>query len=271
MIQENSAVKTFGVARGGDWLRAGLRLFGKAPASWAALALVYLAIGFLFNLLPFVGRLVMVLLTPLFAAGAFALAAQLDQAAPEQPQPALEQAPRALAIVALFKQAIARFLGVYNDLDRALPFMIIGAFALGGVVFIQVLVQSLKVGTHTLGVLFGGAIGISALIPTLLALFAVVAIEAAFAAALVYVVPLILFQNLAPLSAIRVSFVTSLMNALSLTAFAGVFLLGLIALQWLFGQVGGFAYIAYFVLGAGLLPLLIAGVYSSFRDVCRVP
>lgn len=267
MIQENPAVKAFGFAHGLDWLRAGLRLFGKAPALWTALALVYLVIGFLFNLLPFVGRLVMVLLTPLFAAGAFALAAELDQAAPQAPPPKTSPGARARAAAGLFRQAAGRLFGVFNDLERALPYMVVGALALGGVVFIQILVQSLKVGTHTLGVLFGGAIPLTALLPTLLGLITVMAIEIAFAMALVYVVPLILFQNLAPLSALRASFMISLVNALPLAAFAAVFLLGLGAHQWLFTLIGGYAYIAYFVLGTGLLPLLVAGLYCSHREL----
>lgn len=273
MIQENPAVKTFGFGRGRAWLRGGLRLVGKAPELWMAMALVYLAIGFLFNLLPFVGRLVMVLLTPLFAAGAFALASELDQAAPAGPLFAPGEPPsaRARKVLEVLKQAAGRLFSGFNDLDRALPIMIVGALALGGVVFIQILVQVLKVGTHTLSVVFGGAVGITALLPTLLSLIAVVAVEIAFAMALVYVIPLILFQNLAPLSALRVSFVTSLVNALSLAAFAGIFLLGFIVLQWLFGLVGGFAYIGYFVLGAALLPVLVAGVYYSHRDMCAAP
>jgi len=269
MIQEHPAVKTFGFAHGLEWLRAGQRLFGKAPALWAALALVYLAIGFLFNLLPFVGRLVMVLLTPLFAASAFALAAELDQTPPLMPQPAPGPSPgeRAQAIIGLFKQAASRLFGVFGDLNRALPYMIIGALALGGVVFIQILVQSLKVGTHTLTVLFGGAVPLAALLPTLLGLITVMAFEIAFAMALAYAVPLILLQHLAPLSALRASFMASLANALPLTAFAAVFLLGLIGLQWLFALVGGYAYIAYFALGTGLLPLLVAGLYCSHSEL----
>ena len=272
MIQDTPAIKSFGGAHGLNWLHSGLRVFSKAPASWMALALIYLMIGFLLNLLPFVGRLVMVLLTPLFAAGAFALAAELALAAPAEQKPASEPLPhaRGRAIVELFKQAAGRLFGIFNDLDRALPFMIIGAFALGGVVFIQILVQSLKVGTHTLSVLFGGSIGLSALLPTLLSLITAVAIEIAFAMALVYVVPLILFQNLAPLSALRVSFMTSLANILPLAVFAVVFLLGLGVLQWLFTEIGGYAYIVYFVLGVGLLPLLVAGLYCSHREL-RAP
>jgi len=270
MTHENTAVKTFGIGRGLAWLRAGLRLFGKAPVLWAAMALVYLTIGFLLNLLPFVGKLVMVLLTPLFAAGAFATAAELDHDAPAGPLFALDQTPRAraLKIGEVFKQAAGRLLHGFNDLDRALPFMIVGALALGGVVFIQIMVQSLKVGTHTLGVLFGGAIGIIALLPTLLSLIVVVAIEIAFAMALVYAFPLILFQNVAPLTALRRSFLASLANALPLAMFAGVFLFGFGALQWLFGALGGLAYFGYFALGMALLPVLVAGVYYSHRDVC---
>lgn len=267
MIQETSAIKTFGIAHGLSWLHAGLRVYGKAPAVWATLALVYLAIGFLLNLLPFVGRLVMVLLTPLFAAGAFALAAELERATPTEPPPTPSPQARVRAVAELFKQAASRLFGAFNDLDRALPFMIVGAFALGGVVFIQILVQSLKVGTHTLSVLFGGAIAITALLPTLLGLITVVAIEIAFAMTLAYVVALILFQSLAPLSALRVSFTTSLANTLPLMAFSVPFLLGLGVLQWLFSVVGSYAYIAYFVLGVTLLPILIAGLYCSHREL----
>ena len=269
MIEDTPAIKTFGGAHGLSWLRAGLLVFGKAPALWATLALVYLTIGFLLNLLPFVGRLVMVLLTPLLAAGAFALAAELERATPTEPPPTPEPSPqaRARAVAELFKQAAGRLFGVFNNLDRALPFMIVGAFALGGVVFIQILVQSLKVGTHTLSVLFGGAIAITALLPTLLGLITVVAIEIAFAMTLAYVVALILFQNLAPLSALRVSFTTSLANTPPLAAFSVPFLLGLGVLQWLFSAVGSYAYIAYFVLGMTLLPILVAGLYCSHREL----
>jgi uncharacterized membrane protein len=268
MTQEIPATKNFSIAHGLGWLRAGLGVFGKAPMSWAALALVYLSVGFLFNLLPFVGRLVMVLLTPLFAASAFALAAEVDQVAPAEPRFASESLrSRALAIAGLLNRAIGRLFGIFNDLERALPFMIVGALALGGVVFIQILMQTLKVGTHTLGVLFGGAIPISALLPTLLGLITMVAIEIAFAMTLLYVVPLILFQHLTPLSALRASFLTSLANVLPLAVFAGVFLLGLGVLQWLFAAIGGYAYVAYFTLGTGLLPLLVAGLYCSHRDL----
>lgn len=267
MTQETSAIKTFGIAHGLSWLHAGLRVYGKAPAVWAALALVYLAIGFLLNLLPFVGRLVMVLLSPLFAAGAFALAAELEQAAPAEPPPMPSSRTGGRAVAELFKQAAGRLFSVSGNLDRALPFLIVGAFALGGVVFIQILVQSLKVGTHTLSVLFSGAIALSALLPTLLGLITVVAIEIAFAMTLAFVVALILFQNQAPLSALRISFTTSLANTLPLTTFSLPFLLGLGALQWLFSAVGSYAYIAYFVLGVTLLPILIAGLYRSHREL----
>jgi len=268
MTQEYSTVKTFGIARGWEWLRAGLRLFGKAPASWLAIALLYLTIGFLFNLLPFVGRLVMVLLTPLFAAGAFAAAAELDQAAPAGPwyEPGEPLAARARKVFSLLRQAASRLFGGFSDLDRALPAMIVGALALGGVVIVQILVQVFKVGIHTISVLFGGAVSITALLPSLLGLVVVVAIEIAFAMALVYVIPYILFQNEAPLTALRRSFFASLANARPLALFGGVFLLGFIAVQWLFRLAGGLGYVGYFVLGAILLPVLVAGVYTSHRD-----
>jgi uncharacterized membrane protein len=273
MTQEYTTVKTFGIARGWEWLRAGLRLFGKAPAPWLAIALLYLAIGFLFNLLPFVGRLVMVLLTPLFTAGAFAAAAELDQAAPAGPlfEPGETPAARAWKIWELFRQGAIRLFRGFNDLDRALPAMIVGALALGGVVIIQILVQVFKVGTYTISVLFGGAVSVTALLPSLLGLIVVVAIEIAFAMALVYAIPLILFQNETPLAALRRSFLASLANARPLVLFGGVFLLGFIAVQWLFGLVGGLGYIGYFALGAALLPVLVAGVYYSHRDLHASP
>ncbi len=245
MTPEFSPVKTFGGGRGWEWLRAGLRLFGKAPAPWLAIALLYLAIGFLFNLLPFVGRLVMVLLTPLFTAGALAAAAELDQAAPGEPlfAPGEPPAARVRKILELLGQAATRLFHGFNDLDRALPAMIVGALALGGVVIIQILVQVFKVGTHTISVLFGGAVSITALLPSLLGLIVVVAIEIAFAMALVYAIPFIVFQNETPLAALRRSFFASLANARPLALFGGVFLLGYLAVQWLFGLIGGYGYI----------------------------
>jgi uncharacterized membrane protein len=273
MTQEYTTVKTFGIGYGWEWLRAGLRLFGKAPALWLAIALLYLAIGFLFNLLPFVGRLVMVLLTPLFTSGVLAAAAELDKAAPAGPlfEPGEPPAARARKILELLRQAAIRLFRGFNDLDRALPAMIVGALALGGVVIIQILVQVLKVGTHTVGVIFGGAVSFTALLPSLVGLIVVVAIEIAFAMTLVYAVPLMLFQNQTPLTALWRSFFASLANARPLALFGGVFLLGFIAVQWLFGLVGSLGYLGYFALGAVLLPVLVAGVYSSHRDLQSSP
>ncbi len=273
MTQEYTTVKTFGIARGWEWLRAGLRLFGKAPALWSAIALLYLAIGFLFNLLPFVGRLVMVLLTPLFTSGALAAAAELDQAAPAGPlfAPGEPPAARAREVWEVLGQAAVRLFRGFNDLDRALPAMIVGALALGGVVTVPILVQVFKVGPHPISVLFGGAVSVTALLPSLFGLIVVVAIEIAFAMALVYAIPLILFQGEAPLTALRRSFVASLANARPLALFGGVFLLGFIIVQGLFGLVGGLGYIGYFALGAALLPVLVAGVYSSHRDLHATP
>jgi uncharacterized membrane protein len=178
---------------------------------------------------------------------------------------------RARKIWDVLRQGAVRLFRGFNDLDRALPAMIVGALTLGGVVIIQILVQMLKVGTHTINVLFGGAVSITALLPSLFGLVVVLAIELAFAMALVYAIPLILFQNETPLAALRRSFFASLANARPLALFGGVFLLGFIAVQWLFGLVGSLGYLGYFALGAALLPVLVAGVYSSYRDLQTSP
>src|SRR4030067_1764048 len=84
---------------GWGWVKHGLLVFAKAPTLWLAMAFVYLAMAILLSQIPFIGWLILVLLTPLCMLGALPVAHAQD--GPGLPAHAPPAPPAARALRAL--------------------------------------------------------------------------------------------------------------------------------------------------------------------------
>ena len=227
-------------SRATAWLSEGWRLFNTAPGVWIAITIVLIVIQLLFGMLPLVGQIASALLTPVLAGGLMECARIANQGDPLQ-----------------FDQMFAGFRRNTGNLVMVGLLTLIGftlisiiSFAVLGVIGGMTLLNAIQSGTFN-GIDFvaaAGGIMTAVLIWLLLALPLSMAIW--FAPALV------MYDNLAPVNAMKSSFHACMHNWLSLSIYGLVLCV--------------LAFIAAIPLGLGflvLIPVAAASIFISYRDI----
>lgn len=258
---------------GWGWIKHGMALFRRKPVLWLAMAVVYLSMAILLSQIPFIGWLILVLLTPLCMLGALPVAQTQDGAEP--PTHVVPAAPGMRAFRAwgnylrdLLTHAARRLFNGFKEEDKLLPIMVISTLLLGGVVLVNILAQLLKVGGAALPALLAGSVGPSVWITALIGLAVVLGLEVLLIMAFLYTVPLILFRREQPLPSIELSFTGALNNPGAFAVFVSVFAVIAETLRVLFLLLTfPYDYLAFFVVGLVALPVFIAGLNASYQDL----
>lgn len=263
-------------ANGWAWFKQGLLLFGKEPMLWLAMALVYVSMAIVLNVIPFIGWLILVLITPVCMLGALSLAQARDGLGfPADTMPPLStftSRPWLNYPRDLLTRAARRLCSGTKDKDRLLPVMVISTLLLGGVVAIKILAQLFKVGGATLPAIFAGSVGPSVWVTAVIGLLVVLCLEAVLLMLFLYAIPLIQFRGEHPLPSIELSF-NGAMNSLGAFAiFIGIFAAAgeTVRVLFLFLRFP-FDYLVILITGLLLLPVFIAGLYASYRDLFTRP
>jgi hypothetical protein len=262
---------------GWGWVMRGMAMFRMEPTLWLAMAFVYLAMAIVLGQIPFIGWLILVLLTPLFMLGALSVAQAL--AGPGLPASALPTPPAGLNVRTwanylrdLLTRAARRLFQGFADEDKLLPVMVISTLLLGGVVVVRILAQLLKVGGAALPAMFSGSVGPTVWITAVIGLVVVLTLETLLLMAFLYTVPLILFRREHPLPSIESSFTGALHNLGAFAIFISVFAVTGETLRILFLLfVFPFDYLAFFFVGLVALPVFIAGLNASYQDLFTRP
>jgi len=262
---------------GWGWVKHGMALFYREPVQWLAMAFVYLSMAILLSQIPFIGWLILVLLTPLCMLGALPVARAQDGAEP--PADAVPAPPATIGfrlwgnyLRDLLTHAARRLLTGFAEEDKLLPIMVISTLLLGGVVVINILAQLLKVGGAALPAMLAGSVGPSVWITALIGLVVVLSLESLLLMAFLYTVPLILFRREHPLPSIELSFAGALNNLGAFAIFIGVFAVAGEAVRVLFLLfVFPFDYLTVLLAGLVALPVFIAGLNASYQDLFALP
>ena len=260
---------------GWGWIKHGLVLFRQAPVLWLSMAFVYLSMAILLSQIPFIGWLILVLITPLCMLGALPVAQA--QAIAELPADSVPTAPAVREfrpwvnyLRDLLTRAARRLLNGFQEEDKLLPIMIISTLLLGGVVVINILAQLLKVGGATLPAMFAGSVGPTVWITALIGLVVVIGLEVLLLMAFLYTVPLILYRREHPLPSIELSFGGALNNLGAFAIFVSLFAVLAEALRILFLIfIFPFDYLIFIVVGLVALPVFIAGLNASYQDLFK--
>jgi len=226
--------RTVGGGRGWDWIVEGFGLFRKQPGIWI-LATVLLGVLFiLISMIPFLGSLANALLLPIFGAGLMLGCKALDGGG------TLELAH----LFAGFKQ-------------RTGDLVMIGAFNLLGWLIIAFVVFMVIGGGVFMAVMRGGMPGAHiSIMSMLIALLLVTALSVPLYMATWFAPALIVLNALSPVAALKASFYACLRNWIPFLSYGVVLLvLGIVA-----AIPAGLGYLV-------LIPVLIASVYSSYRDI----
>jgi uncharacterized membrane protein len=227
-------------ARAVNWYGFGWRIFMANPGAWVAMMILIAVIMLVAQILPLVGPLALTLISPALAGGLMYSAKEAAEG-------------RSIEIMHLFR-------GLTDERKRA-PLLVLGAVLLGlsilaGIAAVIVIGSSVGIGafsgatgeTHDAV----GAVGAGMLLTFLIALIFSLATFALQA----FSIPLVMFNDVAPIEAIKSSLNASLRNVVPLIVFLVIyFALAIIAS------------IPFFVGFLALGPVSVAALYASFRDI----
>lgn len=239
-------------SQGRAWITQGWGDFRRDAPLWLAMAAIYLAIALVLQLVPFIGYLVLVLITPLLAAGALGGVAS-------RPSP-LSTLPLVERLKGLVRQAAGQLFQVLLDAERTLAIMVVATLALGAVVMIQVLAQLLKVGGAALPAMAAGSVGVSIWLPALISLLVVWILKLALILISLFAVYVIAIRQETPLAALEASINACAQNAAPVGVLALVFLVPL-AIAPYFGS------LAVVAVGLIALPLFVTSSYAGYKDM----
>lgn len=263
------AINSVKIDQAWSWVRCGWKEVRRDQALWFSMALMYLVLGMVLFLIPFIGRLILVLLSPMLLAGPLMIAhinapGQRGRPAPKPPgdyaPPASQQAQDTV------RRAFNQLLAAFNDQDRLLPIIIVSTLMLATVVIIQILEILLKIDGPALRAMFAGSIGPSVWLPALLALAVVLGLKLVAAMGMMYAVPLMLFRDASPVTAIEDSVTAASHNLWPTVAYLLGFLGLSVALELVYWIQPLLGYLLLLVVGMVAVPVFVAGLYCAYRD-----
>ena len=226
--------RAVGAGQGWTWIAEGFGLFKKAPGIWIALVVILFVILVVLAFIPLLGVVATFLIMPVFVGGLL-LGCRALQGGGE------------LEVAHLF----AGFKAHTGNL------IVIGALAIAGWIVVMLPVIVIVGAGAFLAALRGDAAGVAALGGSfMLAWLVALALSIPIYMALWFAPALVVLRGMAPIEAIKESFLGCLKNVLPFLVYSIVLMvLGIVAaiplgLGWL-------------VLG----PTLIASVYVSYRDI----
>jgi len=227
---------TVPAGHGWTWIAGGWELLKRRPGTWVAIAIIAIVIGIAFYFMRSFGTILSILLTPVFTAGFVIGAKALDEG-------------RELKIAHLFAGFTNRFAAL----------IAVGAIYLA-LLFAIVVVSALVTGVSVWVMLGAGpdlaSATLSELTAYLLAWLIALALMVPVFMAVWFAPPLVAFDGLGALDALKASFRGCLKNIVPFLIY------GLI--------VFGFAILASipFLLGwLVLAPVIGASIYTSYRDI----
>ena len=257
------------VQRGWSWATGGWRVVKKEISLWTGMGLIFMLIVIALKLIPFIGLLLLVLLSPMLLAGAMQTTSNIELGVDVRPAASaagLGQLPQRL--IAGLQHAAGRLFSAFTDEDKVLPLMVISTLTLGTVVIINILAVLLKVDGSAMSAMFAGSVGPRIWVPALIGWLLVLVLQLVLAMGLLYAVPLILFHRDPPLLAIEKSFITCKQNMVAVGVFVLPFLVVSTLISALFFTLPfPRDYLTMLMLGWLAVPFFATGLYRSYRDI----
>jgi uncharacterized membrane protein len=235
MAEFVSAGRTVPAGNGWNWIVQGWEIFKRQPGIWIALLVIYMVIVVVLAFIPVLGSLANIALAPVFTAGMLLGCRALEEGGE-------------LKVEHLFEGFRQRF-GVLVKVGLLyLAANVVIALAAG--LTMGASVFRLMNGNADLGEMIGAAMGL------LLAGLIALALMLPVLMAIWFAPPLVVFNQLGAIDALKTSFAACLKNIVPFLVY-GVILLGM-------------AIVASIPFGLGWLvlgPVLVASLYTAYRDI----
>lgn len=235
-------------SRATAWLSGGWKLFMAAPAIWIAIGVVFAVIYVLLGMVPVLGGVAHTLLLPVLAAGLLE-ASRIARSGVTPPFDALFAGFRSntgnLVMIGLLTLGAIAVIGV-------IAFVIV--FIGGGAGTISALKHIANTGADSAVTTSGASVGL-ALGSLLLAALVTLMLMLPLTMALWFAPPLVFFDGMAPLDAMKSSFKAGMQNWLSITIY------GILAFVLMF--IAAITLVGLLV----VVPLIATSLYLSYCDI----
>jgi uncharacterized membrane protein len=267
--QDPSAVNTVhngmgGISQGLAWIAQGHHEVQKHKSLWLGMTAVYLMFGFLLKLIPFMGDLLLILITPMLLAGVVWGRVQTNQA---RVPPGANGTPSSMPTLlqSWVIQPAQELVRIFTDEYKVFGAVLLGIVTLGLVMLVKI-AGYLLIGGSMVSGLTAGLLN-APQITTLLGMLVVAILYLILTMALFYSVPLTVLGNREPLAAISESFSTCRKNpaaVLTLCApFFGVYLI----LMAVFARYHWLGNLLVISAGFFALPLFVAAAICSYHNL----
>ena len=239
-----------------DWIACGRRLVLQQQSLWYGMAAVYIVLGFLLTLIPFMGHLLLILITPMLLAGVIWGRTQ------ERPvPPAAPGAPSQRILQEWIAQPAQELMCIFAQEGKMFGAVLLGIVTLGLVMVVKIIGYLLIGGSMISGLAADLAGGTPF---TLLGMALVAGLSVLLGMGLLYSVPLTVLGNRQPLDAISESFTTCRAHAKPLLALVAPFFLVYLVILATFANSLWLGSLLTVSVGLLALPLFIAAVYCSY-------
>jgi len=245
-----------------DWIACGLERLLPERERWLGAALVYTLAAVVLHQVPFLGDLLLILLTP-FAVGGLLLAAEHDPV--PTPVPFARDQGRELARAYLVAPWHT-FARLWHDEERLLPALMLCVLTLGGYVVAQVVGYVLIGGTP------GGGLGAVALAGGRSGWWLVPVVALVYGGlvlALLHAVALTVLDRRLPTAALADSLRAGVRNPAPVALLVAAFLAPYAVIAGAFGISRALGYALLFTLGPAALALFLPAARCSFESLHR--
>ncbi len=261
-------IKKADLQHGWSWALDGLHTLKKDIGLWIGMGLIFMLIAIVLKLIPFIGLLLLVLISPMLLAGALQTADDLVSGNLTSSPGHAGLSPQ--GILAGLQRAAGRLFIAFSDEEKLLPLMVISTLTLGMVVTINILAVLLKIDGSALTAMAAGSVGPRVWVPALIGWFLVRFLQLGLIMLVLYTVPLILFRREMPLVSLGKSFTMSKQNFVAVCAFCLPFLLVYILINVMFFTLSfPLDDLAVLLLGWMAVPVFATGLYRSYLDLFK--
>lgn len=250
--------QTLGASRGRFWVVTGFEVLERDVGLWVGITITYLGMGFVLGQIPYIGTLLFVWLSPIFAAGALTAADALERGLTARDAFSGDTVTERLRHG--FGESVAALFQVFWQPDKTLAVMIVGTMTLGGMVVVEVLAQLLQVDGPALSAMIAGSVGPAIWAPAVLSLILIGALRLALILISLYAVQLVTLGDLSAFVAIERGARALARHLLPLALFGAVLVVPMFVSAH-------FGVLARYGVAAVLIPLLLLGTFASYKDL----
>jgi hypothetical protein len=251
-----------GIKLGIDWIVLGVRTVLDRKSLWFGMTAVYFVLGFLLKLIPFMGDLLLILITPMLLAGVVWGRAQENRPEPIEEAGAASPPPPPDPFQAWVTGPARELLRIFTQEDKVFGAVLLGIITLGLAMLVKITGYLLIGGSMVSGL---AASQLSApQTGALLGMLVVAVLYVLLAMALYYSVPLTVLGNRQPLAAISDSFSLCRKNALAVLTLSAPFFIVYLVIVAAFAEDRWLGYLLVISVGFVTLPVFIASALGGY-------